>query len=150
MNVLANPKVLTKTGHIKSHDKLFVLHGDSLWRDVNCGSDVVKNSFLHNTVFFKLPCAFTISPGATSYHTAKDVGCAKFKSDSKYSAFLSITSVGVNDISTCYRTILSKACEFGLTNAFLPCPCCEAAANNENLDIELAHKIPGYILAFSS
>ena len=111
-------------------DKLFVMHTDSLWRDL-CSSDIqIKKLFINKKGCFRFPNIFTISPGSTAYDLSKEFYSKSFDEIS-FSALISIHALGTNEILQLFSQIDSILCDLNLIKPAC-CSVCKRFNLNQN------------------
>ena len=117
--------LLTDGRHLKfqSHDKFFVMHTDSPFRELCSDDQKIRKSFFKGKGYFRFPNLFTISPGATVFDLYKELQSHKFKNSINHNAMLSILAFGTNEILQLYDLVNTILCDRNLISSSICCVC---------------------------
>ena len=142
--------LLTDGRHLKfeSHDKFFVMHTDSLFRELCSNDEKIKRSFFKGKGYFRFPNLFTISPGATAFNLCEELKSHKFKNSINHNAKLSILAFGTNEILQLFDLVNTLLCDLDLISSSI-CSVCIRNAKKCNSTIFFKRKPHGLPIIYT-
>ena len=128
-------------------EKLFVMHTDSLWRDL-CSNDVhIKRLFINKQGYFRFPNLFTIGPGSMAYDLTNEFQYGGFDG-LDCSALISIFAFGSNELLQVSNYIDAVLCDLELLQPSSCSVCIRCRKGSEFVFKTCAHGVPDIVLDF--